>query len=226
MTFSVVARCERTGQLAVGAVTAEIGVGKLACHARARSGAVATQATTNPYLAYDALRLLDAGRPAAEALTAVLAADPGACFRQCAVIDAQGRVAVHTGDRTLPWSGHLIGDGWAAQGNRLVGRRTLEAVAGELDAVPDRHLVERVLRALEAGEVTGADREGALSATLTVVDREEYPLWDLRVDHHERPVEELRRLHVDLSGQLLPLMEGLPTRQDPLGQAARQQLGG
>lgn len=202
MTFSVVARCGRTGELAVGAVTAEIGVGKLACHARARSGAVATQAT-NPYLAYDALRLLGVGRSAAESLT-----------------------AVHTGDRTLPWSGHLVGDRWAAQGNRLVGERTLEAVAAELDATTELHLVDRVLRALEAGEATGADREGALSATLTVVDREEYPLWDLRVDHHVRPVEELRRLHGDLSGRLLPLMAELPTRADPLGEAACRQLEG
>lgn len=224
MTFSVVARCARTGQLAVGAVTAEIGVGKLACHARARTGAIATQATTNPYLAYDGLRLLDAGHSAQESLTAVLAADPGAPFRQCAVLDARGGTAVATGDRCLPWAGHLVGDGWTTQGNRLVGERTLEAVADVLDATTDLDLVERVLRALEAGELTGADREGALSATLTVVDREEYPLWDLRVDHHAGPVEELRRLQVDLSGQLLPLMAGLPTREDPLGDAARAQL--
>ena len=224
MTFSVVARCPRTAQLAVGAVTAEIGVGKLACHALAGAGAVATQATTNPYLAYDGLRLLSAGRSAAEALAAVLAADPGAAVRQCAVLDAAGGVAVHTGDRTLPWSGHLVGEGWSAQGNRLVGGRTLEAVARVLQERPELELVERVLAALEAGERTGADRDGALSATVTVVDREEYPLWDLRVDHHEGPVEELRRLHVDLSGQLMPVMQGLPTRDDPMGRAAREQL--
>ena len=224
MTFSVVARCPRTGQLAVGAVTAEIGVGKLACHALAGVGAIATQATTNPYLAYDGLRLLSAGRSAAEALDEVLQADPGAPVRQCAVLDAAGRVAVHSGERTLTWSGHLVGDGWSAQGNRLVGPQTLEAVAEVLTAQPDLPLVERVLLALEVGERTGADREGALSATVTVVDREEYPLWDLRVDHHEGPVEELRRLHVDLSGRLMPVMRGLPTRADPMGQAAREQL--
>ena len=145
-------------------------------------------------------------------------------MRQCAVLDGAGRVAVHTGDRTPPWAGHLVGDGWSAQGNRLVGRETLEVVAEVLAADPERELVERVLAALQAGERTGGDREGALSATVTVVAQEEYPLWDLRVDHHRGPVEELRRLHVDLSGRLMPVMRGLPTRADPMGQAAREQL--
>ena len=226
MTFSVVAHCPRTGEFGVGALTAMVGVGKLACHARAGAGAFASQATLNPYLAYDGLRLLGAGRPAQEALDMVLAGDPGREVRQCGVVDATGRVAAFTGARTIDWSGHLLGDGFAVQGNRLVGRETLEAAARAFAADPGLDLSERILRALEAGEATGADTDGALSATLTVYGVEEYPLWDLRVDHADDPAAELRRVHKQIGDQLLPAIERLPTRDDPMGALAREQLEG
>lgn len=221
MTFSLVARCPRTGQVGVGALTATAGVGKIACHARAGAGAISSQAAMNPYHASDGLPLLAADRTAQEVLDMVLAVDPGAEFRQVGIVDARGRVAVHTGSRTLDWSGDLVGDGFAVQGNRLVGRVTLEATAAAFAADPDLDLAERLLRALEAGEATGADREGALSGTVLVHDREAYPLWDLRADHAEDPAAELRRLHRELGEALLPAIAALPTREDPLGQMAR-----
>lgn len=221
MTFSIVARCPGTGHLGVAAVTASVGVGKIACHAVAGVGAVSSQAAMNPYLAYDALRLMAAGRPAQEALQMVLSADPGAAVRQVGVVDAAGRTAVHTGDRTLAWSGDLVGDGFAVQGNRLVGRETLEATAEAFTGSEGQPLVERLLRALEAGEATGADREGALSGSVTVYGSEEYPLWDLRADHAPDPAAELRRLQ----GELGHLVDDLPTRADPLGEMARRALG-
>lgn len=222
MTFSLVARCPRTGQIGVGALTAMVGVGKIACHAQAGAGALSTQAATNPYHAYDGLPLLAAGRPAQEVLDMLLVADPGAEFRQLGIVDVHGRVATHTGDRTSDWSGDLQGDGFAVQGNRLVGPETLEETAAAFRADPELDLVERVLRALEAGESTGADREGALSGTVQVYGREAYPLWDLRADHAEDPAAELRRLHDELGEHLLPAIAGLPTRDDPLGDMARE----
>jgi uncharacterized Ntn-hydrolase superfamily protein len=225
MTFSLVARCPRTGQLAVGAVTAMVGVGKLVSHVQPAAGAAASQATMNPDLAYDGLRLMAAGRPAEQALEMVLAADPGRTVRQCGFVDPTGRAAAHTGELCADWSGHIVGDGFSAQGNRLVGRETLEEVVRVFVARPDLDLGERVLQALEAGETTGADKEGAKSATLTVVGAEEYPLWDLRADHADDPAGELRRLQKELGEQLLPEIHKLPTRDDPLGQAAREQLG-
>lgn len=225
MTFSLVAHCPRTGQVGVGALTAMVGVGKIACHARTGAGALSSQAAMNPYHAYDGLPLLAAGRSAQETLDMVLAGDPGAEFRQVGVVDVQGRAAVHTGERTSDWSGDLVGDGYAVQGNRLVGRETLEAAAAAFEADPEQDLVERLLRALEAGEATGADREGALSATVLVHGREAYPLWDLRADHAEDPAAELRRLHAELGEVLLPAIAALPTRADPLGQMARDLRG-
>lgn len=166
MTFSIAAYCPATGQVGVAAVTAMMGVGKLVAHAQARVGAGATQAHINPYLAYDGLGLLADGRGPEAALHELLDADPGADFRQCGMVDAHGGSAAWTGPRTPHWAGDLTDEGVAVQGNRLVGPETLEAVMdrfSELDAHP---LHRRLLAAVHAGEDTGADKEGALSATV------------------------------------------------------------
>ncbi|WP_428965642.1 DUF1028 domain-containing protein [Micromonospora fluostatini] len=226
MTFSLVARCPRTGHLGVAALTATAGVGKLLSHVRSGVGAVATQATHNPYLAYDGLPMLAEGRAPREVVDTLLARDPGREVRQAGMVDAAGQAYAVTGGRTLPWSGHRTGPGFAAQGNRLTGPQTLDAIVRAYLDEPGHDLVERLLRAIEAGEHTGGDREGAGSATITVVGDEPYPLWDLRVDDHPDPAAELRRLYGVFQEQMLPIVRGLPTRDDPLGESARQVLAG
>jgi uncharacterized Ntn-hydrolase superfamily protein len=223
MTFSIVARDPASGQIGVGAVTAMAGVGKLVTHARARVGAVATQAMINPYLAFDALALLAEGRPAQDALDEVVAADPGRDLCQCGALDGSGRTAAWTGERTPTWSGHLLDTDVCAQGNRLVGPETLEAVVEAFRDRSELELAWRICRALEAGERTGADKQGALSATVTVMDTEAYPLWDVRVDHADDPVEALGTLMVEFEEQLLPQVRKLSTREDPEGALVREQ---
>lgn len=225
MTFSIVARCPRTGQLGVGAITAMMGVGKLVSHARPHVGAVASQASMNPYLAFDGLALMDKSCTASEALDMVIAGDPGRDVRQVGMIDARGNAAAWSGERTEDWSGHLLGDGFATQGNRLVGRVTLEAVAEAFNTHPDRDLAERLLEALEAGEETGADTKGAVSGTILVMDTEDYPLWDIRVDVAEDPAARLREIHAQFRQELLPQILRLPTREDPVGDLTREVLG-
>lgn len=224
MTFSLVAHCPRTGHIGVGALTATVGVGKITCHAQAGAGAVSTQAFPNPYHAYDGMRLMAAGRSAQEALDMVLVADPGAAYRQVGVVDRFGRTAVHTGSQVLKWSGDRVGNGYAVQGNRLVGPETLDETARAFEESADQPLVERILWALEAGEATGADKEGALSGTVQIYGVEAYPLWDLRADHADDPAAELRRLQRELGEQLLPSIEKLPTRDDPIGQMVREKM--
>jgi uncharacterized Ntn-hydrolase superfamily protein len=224
MTFSIAARCSRTGQLGVAAITAVVGVGKLATHARAGTGAIATQAMVNPYLAIDGLRHLASGCGADEALAAVLDADPGRDLRQCGIVDREGRAAAWTGRLTLGWAGHRTGVGFSAQGNRLVGPETIDAVVARFEEAEDLDLADRLLQCLEVGEETGADRNGAVSGAIYVVDTEEYPRWDLRVDHADDPAAALRDLLEEYREQFLPMIDGLPTRQDPLGRSARRQL--
>lgn len=216
-TFSIVGRCERTGQLGVAVSTADVAAGRLVTWARAGVGAVATQSWPSLYLAIDALEAMAAGADAQEALDRVLADDPGRGVRQLGVVDAAGGSATFSGDECTDWYGGESGPGFAAQGNMLIRGETVSAMAESFPSTAGLDLAERLLRALEAGQAGGGDKRGRQSAALLVVDREAYPLWDLRVDEHPMPVAELRRIHEIARLQLLPFVEGLPTRANPLG---------
>ena len=218
-TFSIVGRCERTGQLGVTVSTADVGAGRLVTWARAGVGAVATQSWPSLYLAIDALRLMEGGASAPEALEAVLRDDPGRGVRQLGIVDARGGSASFSGDECTDWYGEVTGPNFAAQGNMLIRGDTVSALADSFrsTAGTDLDLAERLMRALEAGQAGGGDKRGRQCAALLVVDREEYPLWDLRVDEHSQPVSELRRVYEVARLDLLPFVEGLPTRANPLG---------
>jgi uncharacterized Ntn-hydrolase superfamily protein len=110
-TFSITGRCARTGMVGTAVCTAVPGVGALASFGKAGVGAVSTQSFVNPYLGIDALRLMEQGRSAREALDAVLAEDPGREQRQLAVVDAQGNTAGFTGQECIAWHGHAGGEG-------------------------------------------------------------------------------------------------------------------
>jgi uncharacterized Ntn-hydrolase superfamily protein len=217
VTLSIVARCKRTGQFGVGAMTAVPAVGKLLAHAAARTGAVATQARVNPYLGLDGLALLRQRLCAADVLTALRRADPRIEARQLGLIDAAGRTASFTGSECMPWAGSLEGDGFTVQGNRLAGRAVLEAAAAAFEQHAARPLPERLIEALCAGDGAGGDRHEEESASVYVVDLEDYPLWDLRVDQNDAPLEELRRLHAVFRDRLLPEILRMPTRGNPAG---------
>ncbi|RRW38352.1 DUF1028 domain-containing protein [Ectopseudomonas oleovorans] len=224
MTFSIVARCPRSGQFGVAAATAMPAVGKLLSHAAAGAGAVATQAQVNPYLGLDGLALLHQGLSAKEVLERLKDTDPCMELRQCALIDAQGDSLCWTGDKCLPWAGSLSGEQFSVQGNRLVGPQVLDAVAEAFRHAEKRPLIERLIEALAAGDRCGGDRHGESSAVIYVVDQEEYPLWDIRVDHHLDPVAELRRLHKVFAREVLPEILAMPTRDNPAGLAAEDSV--
>lgn len=216
-TFSVAARCARTGMLGVAVSTAVPAVGGICSFVRPGIGAIATQSWVNPYLGIDGLKLLEAGRTAEETLQKLIAEDPGRADRQVGIVDSQGRVAAHTGAACVEWAGHIVGNGFSVQGNMLVGSATIErmaAVASESEALD---LPERLMRVLEAGQAAGGDKRGKQSAALKVYNVEEYPWMDVRVDEHTAPVAELRRVFDIATVQLLPFIKGMPSRNDPLG---------
>jgi uncharacterized Ntn-hydrolase superfamily protein len=219
MTFSIVARDERTSQLGVAVSTADVGAGRLVTWAKAGVGAVATQSWPSLYLAIDALAAMEGGARAPEALERVLGDDPGRAVRQLGVVDARGGSASFSGEECTEWYGEVTGPNFAAQGNMLIRGETVSALADSFreTAAPDLDLAERLIRALEAGQAAGGDKRGRQCAALLVVDREAYPLWDLRVDEHPQPVAELRRVYEVARLDLLPFVEGLPNRENPLG---------
>lgn len=225
MTFSIVGRCARTGQLGVAVSTKVPAVGMLCPFARPGAGAIATQSFVNPYLGADGLDLLARGLGAQETLDRLVADDPGREVRQLGIVDREGRSAAFSGRECVGWFGHQTGADFAAQGNMLVGAETVTALAETFAAHPETELPERLLRALEAGQAAGGDKRGRQSAALYVVKHETaYAFVDLRVDEHPDPVAELRRVFEVAKAELLPFIERLPTRENPLGQLSRDTL--
>lgn len=221
-TFSIAARCKRTGMLGVAVSTAVPAVGAICPFVRPGAGAIATQSWVNPYLGIDGLKLLEAGRGAQEALDELLAQDPGREDRQIGVVDAKGGCAVFTGDSCVDWAGHVVGDQFTVQGNMLVGAATVEAMAEAAERSSGSELPERLMLALEAGQAAGGDKRGKQSAAIKVFNVEEYPWLDIRVDEHRHPVAELRRVFAVAQEQLMPFIRGMPTRVDPLGSTSSE----
>lgn len=214
MTFSIVARCPRTGMLGVATASKALAAGGLVPYCRAAVGAIASQSFVNPYLGIDGLELLAQGLPAQRALERLVDADRGRELRQFAIVDRDGRVAAYTGERCIPWAGHLTGAGYACLGNILTGQKVVEEMARAFEGAPNEDLPERLLRALEAGQAAGGDRRGRQSAGLYIVGQEEYPWCDLRVDDHPDPVPELRRIFEVFLQEEAPYLELAPRRDD------------
>lgn len=217
MTFSISARCARTGMLGVAVSTAVPAVGGICPFIKPGVGAISTQSWVNPYLGIDGIALLDGGLAAQETLNRLIADDPGRDVRQIGIVDAKGRTAVHTGAACVDWAGHITGDGFTVQGNMLVGEATVERMAQAAEATASLTLPERLMLVLEAGQAAGGDKRGRQSAALKVYNIEHFPWLDLRVDEHRNPVAELRRVFEVALQQLLPFVKGMPSRQDPLG---------
>lgn len=213
MTFSIVAHCPRTAQLGVAVSTAVPAVGSMCPYVKPGAGAVSTQSWVNPYLAIDALELMERGEPGPAALEAVLRADEARDLRQVGLVDARGRAASWSGEGCTDWFGHIVDDHFAVQGNMLVGEATVSAMAEAFRANASRDLAERLLLALEAGQSAGGDKRGRQSAALTVYGEEDYALLDLRVDEHPDPVAELRRIHRVARLQLVPFVASMPRRK-------------
>ena len=215
MTFSIAARCPRTGQLGVAVSTAVPAVGSICPFVRPGVGAVTSQSWCNPYLGIDAIRLMGAGQAGPDALASVLAADEARDVRQVGLVDAQGRAVAWSGASCTDWFGHIEGEGFAVQGNMLVGEATVTEMAAAFRASAPSDLAERLMLALEAGQAAGGDKRGRQSAALTVFGQEEYAVVDLRVDEHPDPVAELRRVLRIARVQLMPFVAGMPHRAGP-----------
>ena len=217
MTFSIAARCPRTGMVGVAVSTAVPGVGGICPFVREGVGAIATQARVNPYLGIDGLELLAQGFSAEEVVRRLTEGDPGRDVRQLGVVDRKGRSASWTGKDCMPWCGHITSDGFAAQGNMLTGETVVAAMADAFSRAQGLDLPERLLVGLEAGQAQGGDKRGRQSASVKVLWKESYPWVDLRVDEHRHPVAELRRAFEVARHQLFPFTAGMPKRDDPLG---------
>lgn len=193
MTFSLLGRCSETGQLGAIVTTSDLAVGARVPWAVAEVGVAVTQQRTDPRLGPELLDSLNAGLDPVEAVAAVIARHPDRAWRQLGVLDRVGRAASHTGSNAWPVAGAALGDGCIALGNMLVGEHVLGAmVDGFVGA--DGELAARLLAGMRAGEQAGGETGELQSAALLVVERESFPLVDLRVDLADDPVAALESL--------------------------------
>jgi uncharacterized Ntn-hydrolase superfamily protein len=201
MTYSIAAWDPEVSQWGVATQSKFLAVGSLVTWAEAGVGAVATQAYANPRYGPQGLALLREGLAAGEVVERLIGADEGRDGRQLGIVDRNGGSAAHTGSNCHDWAGHRTGDGYSAQGNILVSRETVDALAETFEAGGGQSLARRLIDCLAAAQVAGGDKRGQQSAALLVVQADAgYAgltdvIVDLRADDHERPIEELRRLY-------------------------------
>ncbi len=198
-TFSIVAFDTETGDLGIAVQSRFFAVGSVVPWAKAGVGAIASQAYGNTTFGPGGLELLESGMGVEEVLTTLLDDDPDRERRQVGIVDARGEAAAFTGKECMSWAGHESGAGFSAQGNILVSGETVEAMARAFRDT-EGILGERLLSAIEAGQAAGGDSRGVQSAAILIV-REgggyggyNDVYCDLRVDDHEDPIGELRRI--------------------------------
>lgn len=221
MTWSIIARDSATGQLGIAVATRFFAVGALVPHVAPGIGAVATQALVNPYYGIDGLALLREGNSPHEVIATLIAPDNGRESRQLHVMDANGRIAAHSGKDCVDWFGHIAGDGFSIAGNMLAGPAVLDETARVYAANEKLPFAERLIKAMFAGEAAGGDKRGKQSAALLIHGVEQWPLLDLRVDDHVDPLRELERLEAVSREHWVPFRDFMPTRNNPAGTSDR-----
>ena len=194
MTYSIAAKCPRTGMFGAAVTTSSIAVGSRCAYARAGAGAVLTQHRTDPRLGPRGLGLLEQGLPAQEVIGRLTQGVHGIGWRQLAVVDRDGNTAAFHGDRITSVHSADTGAGCVAAGNIIRGTGVTRAMIAAFEAEPQLHLAERLVRAMEAGYAAGGELKQIKSAALLVVERESFPLVDLRVDYDPQPLVQLRWL--------------------------------
>jgi uncharacterized Ntn-hydrolase superfamily protein len=232
-TYSIVACDLEAAQWGVGVQSKFLSVGSVVPWAEPGVGAIATQAYANPRYGPEGLALLRDRLGAEDVVERLVAADEGRDERQVGVVDAHGGSAGWTGSKCHDWAGHRTGPSYAAQGNILVGRETVDELAETFEATAHLSLDRRLIECLAAAQLAGGDRRGQQSAALLVVQRDggyaqlSDVVVDLRVDDHPRPIEELRRIHA-LHSRLFgvtPREDWLPL-EGALGEEVRERLTG
>ena len=194
MTFSILARCPATRALGIATATRSFAVGARVPFAMARLGVVAIMSRADARLGHFALARLAEGWKARAVLDALVGNDRFPEQRQLAIIDDDGGIAARTGADNTPWAGHRIGDGLVVLGNVLPGPATLDGLEQGYRASAGQALEDRLMLALEAGRDAGGQVGGQVSAALLVYGEDKFARVDLRVDQHDEPVGELRRV--------------------------------
>lgn len=191
MTFSLAARCARTGMFGMVVSSSSPAVAARCAHAQAGVGAAASQNVTDPALGRQMLDLMAHGASAEEAVAIAARSTPFGAYRQLTAVDGQGGVGVHIGAKTLGTHGAARSQNVVAAGNLLANPEVPARMVAAF-VKTEGHLAHRLITALVAGQAAGGEAGPVHSAGLLVVERTSWPLVDLRVDwHDEDPIKAL-----------------------------------
>jgi uncharacterized Ntn-hydrolase superfamily protein len=230
-TYSIVACDLEAQQWGVSVQSKFLSVGSVVPWAEPHVGAVATQAYANPRYGPNGLQLLREGLSAQEVVDRLTGEDEGRDHRQVGIVDGEGNAATYTGRECMDWAGGRTGANYAAQGNILVSAETVDALAETFESSAGRPLADRLIDCLAAAQAAGGDSRGQQSSALLVVQPDggyagmSDVVVELRVEDHERPIEELRRiytLHDEIFG-VTPRDKWLPV-DDELAAELRKRL--
>jgi uncharacterized Ntn-hydrolase superfamily protein len=200
-TYSIVACDLDAQQWGVSVQSKFLSVGSVVPWAEPQVGAIATQAYANPRYGPNGLELLREGLSAQAVVDRLTGEDEGRDHRQLGVVDGQGNAATYTGTECMDWAGGRTGTNYAAQGNILVNPATVDALAETFESSAGGPLAERLIDCLAAAQEAGGDSRGQQSSALLVVQRDggyagmSDVVVELRVEDHERPIDELRRIY-------------------------------
>lgn len=202
MTYTIIGRCPRTGQLGIGIATYSLAVGGLCPAVESNVGVLSSQAFVNPELKSLGLKLLRDGYAAGPALEILRQGDPSIEYRQIGIVDREGRAVAFTGNKARAWSGHKTGPGYAAFGNVLTSDRVVADMAAAFEKGAEEPLAERLIAALEAGRDAGgqAGSSGHLperSAAIVIHGLSSHAEIDLRSDVHTDAVGHLRSIYTE-----------------------------
>ncbi len=220
MTYSIVARDTRSGEIAIAVASRFFACGSLVPHIGA-TAAIASQAFVNPLWGVEGLPRLAGGEAPDTILADFIARDAGQAMRQAHAVAPDGRIAHHTGADCVPWCGHVSGPDISVAGNMLTGPEVVQDTLQAFLDNPDLAFADRLLTAMQAGEDAGGDKRGRQAAGLLIHAGQPYPDLDLRVDDHSDPLAELRRLHAVSKERYRLFAQGIATEDNFSGMVDR-----
>lgn len=194
MTFTILGHCRRTGKVGFCQATSSVAVGWRCSDVVFGRGVLTVQGTGDSRQMQQAKRLLEDGNSPAQVLEGLRNSDPYFQYRQIAIMDLDGNVAVNTGDKARPWAGELVGKNHVATGNVLVNEGVVRAMSDAFGASESLELEERLMRSIEAGRDAGGQEEGQTSCALLVYEQHTFPIVNLRVDVALEPIAEMRKI--------------------------------
>lgn len=223
MTYSIVARNRGTGEYGIAVASRFFACGSLVPYVCA-TAAFASQAFVNPLWGIEGLTRLSAGDAPDKILADLVSRDLGEATRQAHMIAPDGRIAQHTGTDCVPWCGHVADEDVSVAGNMLAGPAVVEDTLTAWRDNASLPFAERFMAAMEAGERAGGDKRGRQAAGLLLFRGQPYPALDLRVDDHEDPLAEIRRLLAVAEERYVAFREAMPTVENFSGMTDRAPL--